>query len=552
MEKNNYKINHPTDPPSASESDGLIALAELRLAGLFDRAPDAIKNKINHELAYGLFAVLRYAAINTLILSSLTLAVLWGSVAHPVLLAWYVATNAISLIRHVVSNMFSKANPTGASINYWLRLVLVATWAISLSWCALIWITWSNNDIQTIAFVAFILAAVAFGSYAGLGLYVQAYMSAAVPLFIGLAILFGHLALDSTILAAVTMAAILIIGMGMVASSINATHVWRNTMVLLHEHQALAREHREKSAVLSTTLHSIGDGVLTIDANGLITYINPAAERLTGCSLTDLVGKTLHPSLHLKNAADEAGAANETGGERSVNLDILCRDIQESMLVPGDLVLTNALGNAISVEVRISPLYIAGHFLEGYVITLHDVTSLRLLARDLTYQAMHDPLTGLLNRRGFEARVHEALARMRTSDIQHSLCCIDLDYFKTINDSYGHKAGDSVLQQVVLIMGKCIRDSDSFGRIGGDEFSILLYGCTLDKAKKIVGEICQAVAQHQFTWNNERISIGVSIGLVSMLSNDSLDKLNHAADDACYQAKANGRGQFCVHLRTAA
>ncbi|HEY8101167.1 MAG TPA: diguanylate cyclase [Burkholderiaceae bacterium] len=525
----------------ADENDGIIALADLRLSTRYDDASAAIKSQIIHEQAYGQFAVLRYAAISTFILSTLSVFALWSSVSHAVLLIWFAVTNGISVSRHLAANIFTKQKPTGVSIDHWLRLVLFSTVSIALSWTALVWITWPIHDAKAISFIAFILAAIAFGSFAGLGFYVQAYLGAAGPLFIGLAIMFGHMASDSMLLATGISTAILFIGIGMVTSSLNATSVWRNTMVVLHEHQTLAHEHREKSAVLSATLHSIGDGIFTVDANRLITYINPAAEQLTGRSLQDMVGKTLNETMHLKN---------EAAHDNQMNLDFLCRQVHETMQIPGDLVLCNLHGQTISVEVTISPLYIADDLIDGYVITLHDVTSLRLLTRDLSYQALHDPLTGLLNRRGFESRLREALERKQSSNIDHSLCYIDLDHFKSVNDAYGHKAGDNALQHVVLIAQQYIRDSDSFGRLGGDEFAILFYGCNVERAEKIAEDICEAVAAHQFVSEQEKISVGISIGLIPMLATDTLDNLNHAADHACYQAKANGRGKVYTKLRS--
>jgi diguanylate cyclase (GGDEF)-like protein/PAS domain S-box-containing protein len=540
LEIEHEKNGFPEQSRHAIDSDGYLALAELRLSTRYDDASDAIKNQIIHEQAYGQFAVLRYAAISTFVLSSLSLFALWSSVSHDVLLTWYAITNIISLSRHIVANLFTRIKPTGALIKYWLHLVLFGTVAIALSWCALVWITWPIHDTKAISFTVFILATVAFGSFAGLGFYVQAYWGAAGPLFIALAVMFAHLASDSIPLATGMLSVILFIGVGMLSSSVNVTRIWHNIMVLLHEHQTLASEHREKSAVLSTTLRSIGDGVFTIDANRIITYINPAAEQLTGQSLQNIVGKTLSTTLALKD---------ENVPDRIVNLDFLCQQVRESVQVPGDLTMNNLHGKTISVEVTISPLHIADDLIDGYVITLHDVTSLRLLTRDLSRQALHDPLTGLLNRRGFESRVREAMDRKHTSNIDHCLCYIDLDHFKSINDTYGHKAGDETLQNVVSIAQKCIRDSDSFGRLGGDEFAILLYGCNLEKAQKIVSDICAAVAQHQFAYEHAKFSAGVSIGLVPMLTNDTVDSLNHAADSACYQAKANGRGQVHTGLR---
>lgn len=524
----------------SSEHDGFIALAELRLSTRYDDAAAPMKNQIIHEQAYGQFAVLRYAAISTLVLSSLSVLALWTSVSHDILLSWFALTNLISISRHVIANLFTKRKPSGVEIQYWLRLVLFGTVLIALSWSSLVWITWPVHNTKAISFIVFILSAVAFGSFAGLGFYVQAYWGAAGPLFIALAVMFAHLASDSLFLAAGMSLFISFIGLGMMTSSRNATRIWHNIMVLLHEHQTLAREHREKSAVLSTTLHSITDGVFTVNADRSITYMNPAAEKLTGRSMRDMTGKTLADTLALKE---------ESAPDHVVDLDQICQQVRASVQVPGELVLTNLQGQTISVEVIISPLYVTDELIDGFVVTLHDVTSLRHLTRDLSHQALHDPLTGLLNRRGFEARVREALDRKQSGHIDHGLCYIDLDHFKSINDTYGHKAGDDALQTVVSIAQKCIRDSDSFGRLGGDEFAILLYGCNIEKAEKIVNDICATIAKHSFVCEQHQFAMGVSIGLVQILANDTLDTLNHAADHACYQAKANGRGQVYTKLR---
>ena len=121
----------------------------------------------------------------------------------------------------------------------------------------------------------------------------------------------------------------------------------------------------------------------------------------------------------------------------------------------------------------------------GLVLVLHDTSELRGLTRQMTYQASHDALTGLVNRREFERRLQEALDLAQTGDTAHALCYLDLDRFKVVNDTCGHTAGDNMLREVASIIKEAVRDSDTVGRLGGDEFALLLVGCPLEKARQI-------------------------------------------------------------------
>jgi Amt family ammonium transporter len=291
-------------------------------------------------------------------------------------------------------------------------------------------------------------------------------------------------------------------------------------------------------------LHSVGDGVLTVDRNGLVTYINPAAETVTGLSLRDVVGKSVSESLVLTDEAADG---------QPVDLAAIFKDVREALTVPGELVLHSLCVTSVSVDVTISPLlYLPGTEIDGYVVTLHDVTSSRRIARDLSHQALHDPLTGLLNRRGFETRLHQALEQKLHDSVAHCLCYIDLDRFKAVNDTCGHQGGDELLKQIVGLMHSRIRDADAFARLGGDEFAILLRGCPLERAINVAESICEAVAAYRFQWEGNEFSIGASIGVVPMIQNDSLKSISEAADNVCYQAKETGRGRVCVDARETA
>ena len=184
----------------------------------------------------------------------------------------------------------------------------------------------------------------------------------------------------------------------------------------------------------------------------------------------------------------------------------------------------------------------------GAVVVFHDVGELRGLTRKMSYQATHDPLTGLINRREFERRLDEAMDTAHAEETAHMLFYMDLDRFKAVNDSCGHIAGDNMLREVAALIKDQVRDSDFVGRLGGDEFGALLIGCPIDKARQIATDICNAIADYRFVWKDKIFNIGISIGLVEISpASGSLQDVMSAADSACYMAKQSGRGQVHVY-----
>jgi len=166
----------------------------------------------------------------------------------------------------------------------------------------------------------------------------------------------------------------------------------------------------------------------------------------------------------------------------------------------------------------------------------------------LTHQASHDTLTGLVNRREFEARLQRALTRTHEASIEHALCYMDLDQFKIVNDTCGHVAGDELLRQLTLLMHDRVRDRDTLARLGGDEFGLLLENCQLDAARKIAEQLREMVADFRFVWHDKVFGIGVSIGLVPINHPTmTFAEIMSAADTACYAAKDGGRNRVQVY-----
>jgi diguanylate cyclase (GGDEF)-like protein/PAS domain S-box-containing protein len=281
------------------------------------------------------------------------------------------------------------------------------------------------------------------------------------------------------------------------------------------------------------TLDAMGESVITVDAEGRIDYVNMAAEGLLGQSSEQVIGKSFMEVASLVDEADRRSLGDPVrmalaaGGRVSMG--------RRAVLVPANGAPER------SVELSVTPLQPNGRETVGLVLVLHDTSELRGLTRQMTYQASHDALTGLVNRREFERRLQEAMESAESGSTAHALCYLDLDRFKVVNDTCGHTAGDNMLREVASIIKEAVRDSDTVGRLGGDEFALLLVGCPLEKARMIADDVVRSVSDYRFVWRDKIFSVGVSVGLVEIgRGGGALEDLMNSADSACYVAKKQG------------
>lgn len=194
------------------------------------------------------------------------------------------------------------------------------------------------------------------------------------------------------------------------------------------------------------------------------------------------------------------------------------------------------------------PVFDGQRAFAGYRGVGCDVTSSVKQAESTAYHANHDALTGLVNRRSFENTLSHALQLSRQQRQSHALCFMDLDSFKIVNDTCGHQAGDELLRQLTQLFDSLVRKSDVLARLGGDEFGVLLYKCSVAEALKLANQIRHEVENFQFLWQENRFSIGVSVGLVVVDDRwESIESLFNAADSACYIAKNEGRNRVVVY-----
>ena len=297
---------------------------------------------------------------------------------------------------------------------------------------------------------------------------------------------------------------------------------------------ALFRE-RERALV---TLASIADGVIATDSRGMVEYVNPVAEHLTGWAHAEARGEPLTRVFTVLHETTREPI--ETSAER-------CLDEDRPMGLTSHLTLVRRDGVEFAIDESAAPLHDLEGRLTGVVMVFRDATPQRQLTRQLSHQATHDPLTGLINRREFERRLARVISSARDSDTTHGLCYLDLDRFKTVNDTCGHVAGDALLRQLAGILRGELRSRDTLARLGGDEFAVLLEHCELEQARRIADGLRLAVQNFRFSWEDNSFALGVSIGLVEIgagctVESDAL----RAADAACYRAKHAGRNR--IHL----
>jgi diguanylate cyclase (GGDEF)-like protein/PAS domain S-box-containing protein len=290
-------------------------------------------------------------------------------------------------------------------------------------------------------------------------------------------------------------------------------------------------------------LESLGEALLTIDTTGKIEYANPAAAQLLGTDSKLLQGRTIDQVIALVDETDRKLFKDP--------IELALSGTTTVGLGRKAFLLSRAAGTERSLELTASPLLSRDNATEeitGAVILLHDVTEMRGLARQMSYQATHDALTGLVNRHEFEHRLSVALESAHRGDASHVLCFIDLDHFKQVNDSSGHQAGDSLLREAAKLMREAVRDSDTVARLGGDEFALLLTGCPLEKGRQIANDLTRAVAEHRFVWKDRLHAIGASIGLVELARvSGGVEETLAAADSACYVAKRQGGEKVAVY-----
>ena len=274
-------------------------------------------------------------------------------------------------------------------------------------------------------------------------------------------------------------------------------------------------------------------GVFQTTPDGKFMAANPALVRLLGYASEDellelSIGEDLY--VHAEDRANWLRNMAATGEIRNAELVLRRKDGRKIVVLENSRAVRDEQGHIL--------------YYEG---TLTDITEAHELSRQLSYEASHDALSGLINRREFEIRLQRALDSAQATATSHAVCYLDLDQFKVINDTCGHVAGDELLRQLAQLLQSRVRSNDALARLGGDEFGLLLHDCSMADALGIANALLRAVEQYQFVWGASTFTVGASIGVVPLSGNfRRITQVLQAADAACYAAKDQGRNR--VHI----
>lgn len=297
--------------------------------------------------------------------------------------------------------------------------------------------------------------------------------------------------------------------------------------------EARLEAHKERFRI---TLESIADAVLATNTSGRITYLNPAAERLTGWSEAEALSK---PSCQVLSLHHQDG---RTGSDPVA----LCLERNAAVHLDEDgLVVCKRNGVKVSISASAAPLSGPGDKPTGVVLVIHDGTEKQRLATHIDWQGRHDTLTELFNRAEFERRLAAAADCAADNGTEHVLLFIDLNQFKLVNDTSGHLAGDELLRRIALLLCEHTRRHDTVARLGGDEFAVLLNECPREKALEIAEDLRAALANHPFTWQERTFAVRASIGLASVRDEiGDVRAIMRRAERALSAAKEAGSNQL--------
>ena len=292
---------------------------------------------------------------------------------------------------------------------------------------------------------------------------------------------------------------------------------------------ALQNSEAKNKAIVDNTV----DGFITFDDKGYIETFNRASERMFGYSIEEVIGKNVKILIHAPyhDKLDGYSHNYHTTGDKQI--------IGKHREVEG----RRKDGCVFPMDLSVSEVGIKGQKLYSGII--RDISDRKQTEEQLSFQAKHDALTGLVNRLEFENRTKRLLSTIQHNKGEHALCYLDLDQFKVINDTCGHAAGDELLRQLGSVLSGIVRHRDTLARLGGDEFGILMEYCSLKQACRVAEALQIAIQEHQFSWEGRNFRVGASIGLVPITTaTNSLTELMKNADVACYMAKDMGRNRI--------
>lgn len=329
---------------------------------------------------------------------------------------------------------------------------------------------------------------------------------------------------------------------------VNAPPELRDTAKAVNAAQVLLRQQMEQLVTEKerwrVTLDSVGDAVVVTDSDGSVRFLNPVAERLTDWTEREAQGQNVEAVLPLLDDDRRTPIDNPAR--------VLLREARDDSL-QGQALLAARSGAATHVHYTAAPIHNDDGMLCGVVLVLRDDSERQAMLAELRRLAFHDLLTGLPNRRALEGRIERALKQLKERpERRHAFCYIDLDQFKLVNDTCGHAAGDQLLGELAGLMRACLPAPGAggepavLGRLGGDEFGLLLFDTEAEAARDLAGRLIEAIRAHTYRHSGRDFQLGASAGIVLIAAGDDPGHVLARADAACYLAKRKGRNRVAL------
>lgn len=458
-----------------------------------------------------------------------------------VLVAWFSTLCLITLLRTALVLAYRLELFRRYESNFWHRTYIFGTGLAGIVWCGATVLLFPEDNSAHQLFVIFMLAGMTAASISVLSVCLSAFYIFSIPILISLAVQIYQFG-DSFAAPMSAMVVFYLIGLSVAAKQTHRTIL--TSLILRFDNNALTKEILERQVAeealyqqkerLQITFSAIAEGVVTTDSKGFIESMNPAAEKISGWSNSDAVGRKINQIFNYSNEA--------TGNSQTTAiLDSLSR----SERVKKNSLLETKSGSRRLIEEIASPLNDSLGNIVGSVAIIRDITQATENSRQLLYQASHDALTGLPNRTLLCDRLEHAISKALRAERMVAVLFMDLNRFKQVNDSFGHAAGDKLLSHVARQIYASIREEDTVARLGGDEFVVVLedikhqHEVTL-VAHKVINNLAVPISIE-----GQEISVSVSIG-IALFPRDGtdVDSLLKHADTAMYRTKELGQADI--------
>ncbi len=479
--------------------------------------------------------------------------ILWPVVDDRLLSLWLLALSLITAARVLLLRYHRRLEQDAGKAYFWKNLFTCLTFLSGICWGLLALLIEPDWPLGYQIYIPFVLGGLCAGAISSNSASLLSYAAFLIPALspLGMVMLLNEGLPDQAmgLLVFLYMSILWILASGYHQTTLESLGLRHENSVLLRDLkkqnkrlklESAAREHayeslRQSRVLAKSAFDKAAIPMALVDREGNLLKVNQAVCDLGGYSSEELIGKSFTIFTHPEDLEESHLFHRQLFAGKRDHYIIKKRYLRRD----GEQLWTTLIVSIVR-DAQGEPDYM--------IAQIQDVTEAHQLSEQLTYQARHDPLTGLINRHEFERRVQNLLQPGTPARGPHAMCYIDLDQFKLVNDTCGHIAGDELLKQVTAVMQQRIRRHDALARLGGDEFGLLMEDCPLEVARRIADDLRAEVEAFQFHWDKLIHHVGVSIGLVAIdADTQNMTELFKQADSACYAAKDGGRNRIHVY-----